>query len=132
MHAEPAPFVIVKFMQSFPLPPSSLPAWLNQAMLPYQSRMLETNGIHVHYIDEGTGPVFLMLHGNATWSFLYRSLIADLRHKYRCIAPDYPGFGLSGASEEYDFTPRSHAHCLERLILELDLSGITLLHSCTI
>jgi haloalkane dehalogenase len=97
-------------------------------MLPYQSRMLETKkGIHIHYIDEGTGPVFLMLHGNPTWSFLYRRLIADLRHEYRCIAPDYPGFGLSGASEKYDFTPRSHAHCLEQLILELDLNEITLM-----
>ncbi|MEV5508159.1 alpha/beta fold hydrolase [Streptomyces orinoci] len=48
-----------------------------------------------HYVDEGTGPPVLMVHGNPSWSFVWRHLIAELRDAYRCIAPDLLGMGLS-------------------------------------
>ncbi|MGA2165869.1 MAG: MMPL family transporter, partial [Solirubrobacteraceae bacterium] len=48
-------------------------------------------------VDEGEGPLLLMLHGNPTWSFVYREVIAALRGDFRCVALDYPGFGLSTA-----------------------------------
>jgi haloalkane dehalogenase len=68
-----------------------------------------------------------MLHGNPTWSFLYRDLIKGLRDRYRCIAPDYPGFGLSRAPAGYGYRPAEHAGVIERLILELDLTGATMM-----
>lgn len=49
----------------------------------------------MHYIDEGSGPVIVMLHGNPTWCFYFRRLIAALRENYRVIVPDYIGCGLS-------------------------------------
>ena len=81
----------------------------------------------MHYVDEGSGPPLLLLHGNPTWSFLYRDLIKGLRDRFRCIAPDHPGFGLSQAASGYRYTPSEHAGVLERLILQLDLRGTTMM-----
>jgi haloalkane dehalogenase len=86
------------------------------------------DGASVHYVDEGSGPPLLLLHGNPTWSFLYRDVIAGLRDRFRCIAPDYPGFGLSGpAPAGYGYTPAEHARVVERLVLDLDLTGVTMM-----
>ncbi len=63
----------------------------------------------VHYVDEGSGPPVVLLHGNPTWSFLYRKVIIGLRHRFRCVAPDYPGFGLSDRPDGYGYTPAEHA-----------------------
>ena len=53
------------------------------------------DGNLVHYIDEGTGPPLLLLNGNPSWSFGWRDVVLGLRERFRCIAVDYPGFGLS-------------------------------------
>jgi haloalkane dehalogenase len=103
------------------------PAWVPDELYPFEDRYLETGGSRVHYVDEGSGPSLLLLHGNPTWSFLYRDVIKGLRDRYRCIALDYPGFGLSDAAPGYGFTPAEHAGVVERLILELDLSGVTMM-----
>ena len=66
------------------------PAWVSDKLFPFQSHFLEVDGAQVHYIDEGRGPVFLRLHGNPTWSFLYRHIVSGLKDRFRCIAPDYP------------------------------------------
>ena len=63
-------------------------------LFPVGHRFLEIDGRRIHYTDEG-GEIVLLLHGNPTWSFLYRKIIVGLRDDFRCIAPDYPGFGLS-------------------------------------
>ncbi len=69
---------------------------INKELFPFQNNFLHLDdGTKIHYIDEGEGPVLLMLHGNPTWSFLYRKMIAALESNFRCIAPDLPGFGLS-------------------------------------
>ena len=60
-------------------------------LFPFQHRFLDLDGTRVHYIDEGDGEILLMLHGNPTWSFLYRKMVTELRGAFRCIAPDYPG-----------------------------------------
>jgi haloalkane dehalogenase len=103
------------------------PAWLPEDIYPFESRYAELDGARVHYVDEGSGPPLLMLHGNPTWSFLYRELIQGLRGRFRCIAPDYPGFGLSSAPPGYGYTPAEHADVLERLLLELDLRDARLM-----
>ncbi|MFC1574545.1 alpha/beta fold hydrolase [Gemmatimonadota bacterium] len=81
----------------------------------------------VHYLDEGEGPPILLLHGNPTWSFLYRGIIIRLRKKFRCIAPDYPGFGLSDHPPGFRFTPEEHARTVTALIRELDLKNLTIM-----
>ena len=71
---------------------------VDQELFPYQSRFMPMkNGAKLHYIDEGSRPTILLLHGNPTWSFLYRHIIEALKDDFRLIAPDYPGFGLSYA-----------------------------------
>jgi haloalkane dehalogenase len=107
--------------------PAPRPAWLPAALFPFERRFAAVGGARVHYVDEGDGPPLLLLHGNPTWSFLYRDVIAGLRDRFRCIAPDHPGFGLSSPPPGYGFTPAEHARVLERLVLDLDLRGITMM-----
>lgn len=63
--------------------------------LPFKSCYADIAGYKMHYIDEGSGPVVVMLHGNPTWCFYFRRLVEALKGKYRVIVPDYIGCGLS-------------------------------------
>ncbi|WP_373049303.1 alpha/beta fold hydrolase [Vulgatibacter sp.] len=99
------------------------PAWIPERLYPFRSRYLSIDGCRLHYIDEGEGPPLLLLHGNPTWSFVYREIVLALRDRFRCIAPDYPGFGLSVAHAGYGFTPAEHTHVVEQLVQHLDLEG---------
>ena len=101
------------------------PAWFNADLFPVESRWVEIDGCNVHYVDEGEGPLLLMLHGNPTWSFLYRRLIAGLKDRFRCVALDYPGFGLSSAKPGYGFTAAEHSNIVSGFIDQLDLTDIT-------
>ena len=85
------------------------PAWVPGELYPFTDRYIEIDGNLVHYVDEGTGPPLLLLHGNPSWSFGYREVIRLLADEFRCVALDYPGFGLSTARADYDFRPASHA-----------------------
>lgn len=101
---------------------------VNRDLYPYQSRWLRLdNGTCIHYLDEGQGPTLLLLHGNPTWSFLYRHLIAELAEDFRLIAPDYPGFGWSVAPPDYRFTPGEHVAVMEEFVSKLDLTDVTLM-----
>lgn len=109
-------------------PPSApRPSWLPESLFPFESRFLEVSGCRVHYVDEGSGPPLLLLHGNPTYSFLYREIIRRLSPRFRCVAPDYPGFGLSTAPPGYDFLPATHSRVLEELVGRLGLSGLTVM-----
>lgn len=101
------------------------PAWVTRELLPFESRFVDVHGHSIHYLDEGTGPTLLMLHGNPTWSFLYRHLIGALRGRFRCVALDYPGFGLSHASEGYEPLPEHHADVVEAFVRKLELRSFT-------
>jgi haloalkane dehalogenase len=103
------------------------PAWLPEDLYPFQSRYVEVGEARLHYIDEGSGPTLLLLHGNPTWSFLYREIIKELRGQFRCVAVDYPGFGLSAAPPRYGFTPAEHADVVEGFVQQLDLTAVTLM-----
>ncbi|MFA5712402.1 alpha/beta fold hydrolase [Mycolicibacterium sp.] len=102
------------------------PDWVDDRLFPFESHFLDVDGNTVHYVDEGVGPTLLFLHGNPTWSFVYREVIAALRDEFRCIAIDYPGFGLSTAKPGYRFLPVEHAGVTAAVIETLELSGITL------
>jgi haloalkane dehalogenase len=100
------------------------PDWVDSELYPFEDRWLDG----LHYVDEGDGPPLLMLHGNPTWSFTWRGVIEGLRDRYRCIAPDLPGFGLSKTVPPgYGYTPAEHAREIERLVEKLDLRDATLL-----
>lgn len=99
---------------------------VNDSLFPFQSRFVELDGHVIHYVDEGSGPALLMLHGNPTWSFVYREVIALLRDQFRCIALDYPGFGLSSAAPGYRYLPEDHAEVTTLFVDHLALSDVTL------
>jgi pimeloyl-ACP methyl ester carboxylesterase len=84
------------------------------------------SGARVHYVDVGTGETLLFLHGNPAWSFQWRDLIGGLRGSFRCVALDYPGFGLSSAPPGYGFTPREQSRVVEEFVDRLGLHDVTL------
>ncbi|OZB96234.1 alpha/beta hydrolase [Paenibacillus sp. XY044] len=93
---------------------------------PFQDHWLPYRDGAIHYIDEGEGPVVVLLHGNPTWSYLYRNVIKELSGRCRLIAPDYPGFGMSKAPTGYGYTPQEHAEAVTALIRQLDLQIVVL------
>jgi haloalkane dehalogenase len=103
------------------------PTWIPHDLYPFDDHYADVDGATMHYVDEGGGPPLLLLHGNPTWSFLYRDVIKGVSDRYRCIAPDHPGFGLSRAPAGYGFTPAEHASVLERLVEQLDLNNVTMM-----
>jgi haloalkane dehalogenase len=80
-------------------------------LYPFASHYLDIGGLRYHYLDEGSGPPVLMLHGNPTWSFYYRRLVLALRDRHRVIAPDHIGCGLSDKPPEtqYPYTLQRRA-----------------------
>ena len=102
------------------------PAWVDDELFPFESQFIDIDGHHVHYVDEGSGPTLLFLHGNPTWSFDYSQIIKSLRGEFRCIAVDYPGFGLSVAAPGYRYLPSEHAEVIGKFVDALRLSGATL------
>lgn len=86
-------------------------------------------GIRMHYVEEGTskGPVALLLHGEPSWSYLYRKMIPGLTSKFRVIAPDLIGFGKSDKlTEKKEYTYQKHLAWLTSFIEKLDLKDIVL------
>lgn len=88
---------------------------------PFQENHLTLkNGFKINYVDQGDKKNFptVFLHGNPTWSFFYRKLILSLNHKYRCIAPDHLGCGLSDKPTAYEFNYdlEGHSNNLRELI----------------
>jgi haloalkane dehalogenase len=108
---------------SLPYLPSFTP---DPTLYPFRSRWLDSSAGRLHFIDEGEGAPILFLHGNPTWSFLYRGVVTRLRRRFRCVAIDYPGFGLSEHPDDYDYAPREHAEVVSELIEELDLRRLTI------
>ncbi len=93
---------------------------------PYKENFVDFENLKMHYIDEGNGETILALHGEPTWSYLYRKFIPTLKN-YRFIAPDFIGFGKSDkivGRKNYSFD--LHFKSLENLIHKLDLNDITL------
>jgi haloalkane dehalogenase len=104
--------------------------FLNLPGYPFQPHYVEVDGLRMHYIDEGPGngaPV-LMLHGEPSWSYLYRKMIPVLVSAgLRAVAPDLVGFGRSDKpAKRDDYTYERHVNWTARFIQKLDLRGITL------
>ena len=101
--------------------------WIDEKEYPFSHRFLDINGQQLHYLDEGQGEVLLFVHGTPSWSFDFRYQIKALSEKYRCVALDHIGFGLSSKPEAYDYSTPNHARTLSKLIETLDLEDITLI-----
>ena len=95
-------------------------------LYPFASHYLDVPGGRMHYLDEGSGPTLLMLHGNPTWSFYFRDLVKGLRDQYRVIVPDHIGCGLSDKPRQYPYTLATHIDNVERLVDHLGLTRVTL------
>jgi haloalkane dehalogenase len=100
---------------------------------PFQSHYVEVEAgdgtdLRIHYVDEGQGEIVLCLHGQPSWSYLYRKMIPALVGAgYRVVAPDLVGFGKSDKPvNRSDYTFANHVLWVANLIRALDLQDITL------
>jgi cis-3-alkyl-4-acyloxetan-2-one decarboxylase len=97
---------------------------------PYEPHYVQAGDVRLHYVDEGPrdAPPLLMLHGNPTWSYMYRRPIALLSGRgHRCIALDHMGFGRSDKPPEpRRYILSNHVSNAIALVDELDLRDITL------
>jgi haloalkane dehalogenase len=121
---------------------------------PFADHWLDVGGARMHYVDERRSAGFqpaqnadvssasavggtptagaagtstlLLLHGNPTWSFYWRHLIAHFRITHRCVAPDHIGCGMSDKPQEYEYTLAQHIANARALVDELDLRHIVL------
>jgi haloalkane dehalogenase len=95
---------------------------------PFQGKILDLDGLRYHYLDEGSGPPVVMVHGNPTWSFYYRDLVLALRDQYRAVAPDHIGCGRSDKPDDsrYEYTLERRVQDLGALIDHLGFEKITL------
>lgn len=104
------------------------PDWLAREY-PFTPRSFTTpRGARMSYLDEGprSDEAVLMVHGNPTWSFYFRSLVLALAPARRCIVPDHVGMGLSGKPENYDYTLATRIADLEALVVSLGVKRVHL------
>jgi len=96
---------------------------------PFKSRYATVDGVRLHYLDEGEGPVIWLMHGNTTWSYLYRKMIPPLvQAGFRCFVPDLMGFGLSDKpADESAYSLQRHVSQMTQLIERLGLRDLTVL-----
>jgi haloalkane dehalogenase len=90
------------------------------------SRFVTLRHGRMHYVEAGSGPVILFVHGTPTHSFEYRHLITGLSATHRCIAPDHLGFGKSDRPASFAYTPEAHAENLRDFVDALKLDRFTL------
>ena len=94
-------------------------------LYPFKSRFMRINGLRYHYLDEGEGDPIVMIHGNPTWSFYFRNLIRELSSRYRVVAVDHIGCGLSDKPgiNRYDYRLKSRVDDLEALLAGLEINN---------
>jgi len=103
-----------------------IPKWLDRNRYPFTVHTFDTIDGRMSYLDEGRGRPILFLHGNLTWSYLFADIVQDLSDGFRCIAPDFLGFGLSEKPSKADYSGLGHARRLDALIESLNLKDVTL------
>ena len=93
----------------------------------FEASYRQFDGLRLAHLDVGEGPPVLFVHGEPTWSFLWRKVIPPVRDAgYRCIAPDLPGFGRSDKPTDIDwYTYDRHSESVVALVDELDLRDVT-------
>ena len=109
-----------------PAPAVRNAAWFDRKGYPFESRFLELPEGRLHYLDEGSGPAVVFVHGTPSSSYDFRALIAKLRLRYRCIALDHLGFGFSDRPARFDDPLGLHTKNLTRLLEALDVDRYAL------
>lgn len=99
---------------------------LSPGILPFQSRFASVAGHRMHYLDEGSGPVAILLHGNPTWCYFYRNLIQRLKQNFRVIAPDFIGCGFSDRVPNKSFSAEERIEHLQELLNVVDVEKFSL------
>jgi haloalkane dehalogenase len=94
---------------------------------PFSSHFATIDGHRLHYLDEGEGPVIVMVHGNPTWSYYYRHLVTLLAKTNRVIAIDHLGCGLSDKPQNYPYQLQNHIDNLQGLLDQLCISSYSLI-----
>jgi haloalkane dehalogenase len=97
---------------------------ISKALFPFESKWIDLGGNRVHYVDEGHGDTLLFCHPSIATSFMYRHLIRLLSPNYRCVALDFPGFGLSTAHTTYTYSIQSQAEVMSMFIEKLALTNL--------
>ena len=101
-----------------------------EGTFPFEPRYIEAGDVSIHYVDEGPrdAPTFLFVHGNPTWSYMWRRPIAALsEHGRRCVAFDHMGFGRSDKPPHLGrYSLQAHIEHARRVVEQLDLSDVTL------
>jgi haloalkane dehalogenase len=102
--------------------------WLDRNEYPFQPHFFEAPSGRMHYVDEGAGRPVVFVHGNPTWSFLFRKTISSLAPlgSFRCVAPDHLGFGLSEKPLDFNYLPEDHARNFAAFMDSLDLTDATM------
>jgi haloalkane dehalogenase len=95
---------------------------------PFKPRYRRYGELRLAHVDEGKGPPVVFIHGEPTWSFLWRKVIPPIRDAgYRCIAPDLPGFGRSDKPIDLEwYTYDRHTDSMAKLFAELKLRDATI------
>jgi haloalkane dehalogenase len=97
------------------------------AEFPFQPHYVDVNGLRIHYLDEGQGEVILCLHGEPSWSYLYRKMIPTLSLSHRVLAMDFIGFGRSDKfTERSEYSFQMHHDTVVGFINAMGLEQITL------
>ena len=93
---------------------------------PFESHYVSIDGVRIHYVDEGEGDPVLMIHGQPTWSYLYRNIIPEIAKRHRAIALDLMGFGLSDKPPDREYSFAAHTRVVRQFIESLELQRLTL------
>jgi haloalkane dehalogenase len=107
------------------------PSWLTDEIFPFRSRFISIGDARLHYIDEGKGPTMVFLHGSPMWSFMFRHSIAALRPRFRCLAVDMPGLGLSTAPIVKGRAFESNARYYRDFVRRLNVRDIVVIAHAT-
>ena len=94
---------------------------------PFAENFITIDGLKYHYVDEGSGPVVLCVHGNPTWSFAWRNVIKELSRDHRVIAVDHIGCGFSDKPQDWPYRLENHIANLANFTQALDLHEISLI-----
>lgn len=97
-----------------------------ERVLPFRSHFVTVAGHRLHYLDEGSGPVVICIHGNPTWGFYWRELVAALRDRFRVIVPDFIGCGLSDHPADQHFRAVHRVEHLQEFVDTLGLEKFSL------
>ncbi len=100
-----------------------------RSLYPFRCKSADIDGFRMNYVDEGEGPPLLLVHGNPTWSFFWRSMISGLKDRYRVIVPDLIGHGLSEKPDHrrYEYRLKRRVTDIVRLVEHLNLERATLI-----